>query len=390
MNRRPLVRRARRRLFPLQFEAMESRLLLATFFVTSTADSGLGTLRQAILDVDADSTPGDTIDFSIGSGGFQIISPLSALPEITNSVTIDGTSQPGYTYYPLIEIDGVFAGFGVDGLTISAGSSTVQGLDIVRFSGNGIDLNSHGDDVIDSCIIGTDFGGDPDLGNSGSGVMIDDVPGNMIGTSLATSNVLSGNNGAGLTIFGSVATGNLVLDNYIGTNYVGSKAVPNGIGVAITEAPGNVIGTSLATGNILSGNNGAGLVISGSVATGNLVEGNLIGTDASGAQAVPNIGDGVFLASPNNTIGGTAPGAGNVISANGLDGILIASNSAGNLVEGNLIGTDVSGTQTIPNLGNGVEISGSVANTIGGTTPGASNLISGNDDGVLIINASSQ
>ena len=85
MNRRPLVRRARRRLFPLQFEAMESRLLLATFVVTSTADSGPGTLRQAILDVDADSTPGDTIDFSIGSGGLQIISPLSALPEITNS-----------------------------------------------------------------------------------------------------------------------------------------------------------------------------------------------------------------------------------------------------------------------------------------------------------------
>ncbi len=52
---------------------------------------------------------------------------------------------------------GVFAGFGVDGLTISAGSSTVQGLEIVRFSGNGIDLNSKGDDVIDSSIIGTDY-----------------------------------------------------------------------------------------------------------------------------------------------------------------------------------------------------------------------------------------
>src|SRR5208337_642741 len=110
MNRRPLVRRARRRLFPLQFEAMENRLLLTTFVVTNTADSGPGTLRQAILDVDAASTPGDTIDFSIASAGFQIIYPRSALPEITNSVTINGTSQPGYTDYPLIVIDGISAG----------------------------------------------------------------------------------------------------------------------------------------------------------------------------------------------------------------------------------------------------------------------------------------
>src|SRR5271166_808204 len=110
MNRRRLVRRARRGLFPLQFEAIERRLLLTTFVVTSTADSGPGTLRQAILDVDADSTPGDTIDFSIASAGVQIIYPLSALPDITNPVFIDGTSQPGYTDYPLIEIDGTHAG----------------------------------------------------------------------------------------------------------------------------------------------------------------------------------------------------------------------------------------------------------------------------------------
>ena len=106
MNRRRLVRRARRGLFSLQFEAIERRLLLTTFVVTSTADSGPGTLRQAILDVDADSTPGDTIDFSIGSGGPQTISPLSALPDITNSVTINGTSQPGYPGHPIIVIFG--------------------------------------------------------------------------------------------------------------------------------------------------------------------------------------------------------------------------------------------------------------------------------------------
>ena len=91
-------------------------------------------------------------------------------------MTIDGTSQPGYTDYPLIGIDGIFAGSGIDGLSISAGSSKVQGLDIVEFSGNGIDLNSKGGNVIDSSILGTDLGGDAGLGNSGSGVMSTTYP----------------------------------------------------------------------------------------------------------------------------------------------------------------------------------------------------------------------
>ncbi len=228
-----------------------------------------------------------TIDFQIGTGGPQAIFPLSALPKITNCVTIDGTSQPGYTGYPLIEIDGVFAGFGVDGLTISAGSSTVQGLDIVRFSGNGIDLNSKGDDVIDSSIIGTDYIGTAGLGNAGSGVMIDNVPGNVIGTSLATGNVLSGNIGDGLTIFGSGATGNLV-------------------------------------------------------------EGNYIGTDADDTQSfgLGNLDNGVEISlSDCNTIGGTTPGARNLISVN-ANGVLI-TNSDDNVVQGNHIGTNAAGTQAI-------------------------------------------
>jgi len=316
-----------------------------------------------------------TIDFQIGTGGPQTIFPLSALPGITNSVTIDGTSQPGYTGYPLIGIDGVFAGFGVDGLTISAGSSTVQGLDIVRFSGNGIDLNSNGDDVIDSCIIGTDLGGNAGLGNSGSGVMIDNVPGNVI-----SGNVLSGNNGAGLTISGSGATGNVVQGNLIGTDFTGSKAVANGIGVAIIGAPGNTLATNLISGN------GTGLTISGGGATGNLVEGNLIGTDQSGTQPLGNMLSGVLIYSDasNNTIGGTTLGAGNVISANRLYGILITASGTGNLVEGNLIGTDQSGTQSLSNVSDWGSISAS-NNTNGGTMPGAANVIAGNGgDGMSI------
>ena len=102
MNRRPLVRRARRRLFPLQFEAMEGRLLLATFLVSNTNDSGSGSLRQAIAS--ANMTAGfNTIVFGINSTGMPVITPASPLPEIKNPVFIDGLSQPGSG---LVEISG--------------------------------------------------------------------------------------------------------------------------------------------------------------------------------------------------------------------------------------------------------------------------------------------
>ena len=225
---------------------MEDRTLLSTFDVTNTADSGSGSLRQAILDSNAATGETNTIDFSIASGGVQKIFLQSALPEITNSVTIDGTSQPGYTDYPLIEIDGTSAGPNANGLTISAGSSTVQGLDIVKFSGSGIDLNSKGGDVIVSNIIGTDASGDFGLGNAGNGVLIDDVPDNVIGTSLATGNVLSGNED-GLTIFGGGATGNLVQGNLMGTDASGANPLPNtDSGVAIIDASSNTIGGTTA------------------------------------------------------------------------------------------------------------------------------------------------
>ena len=179
--------RRRRKPVQLQFRGDGESVAASDFLVTTADDNGdnnnptPGSLRQAILT--ANSTPGQvTIDFQIGSGPQAIVPPsplptLSPLPTITNQVTIDGTSQPGYTFYPLITIDGLHAGANANGLTISGGSTTVHGLDIVRFTGNGIDLNSHGGDVIDSSIIGTDFSGDFGLGNSGSGVMIDNVPG---------------------------------------------------------------------------------------------------------------------------------------------------------------------------------------------------------------------
>ena len=112
------------------------------YVVTTTADSGDGSLRRAILD--ADANPGArTITFDIPGSGVQVVTPLSALPAITNTVTIDGSTQPGYAGTPLIEIDGASAGSAsVDGLDINGGSNTViSGVDINSFSGAGIGID---------------------------------------------------------------------------------------------------------------------------------------------------------------------------------------------------------------------------------------------------------
>ena len=139
-------------------------MLLATFLVTTTADSGSSplSLRQAIIDSNA--TPGlNTIDFSIGAvGSQQTIAPTSALPSITNPVFIDGWSQggAGYNGVPLIVINGSSAGTGSDGLDLDTGSdgSTIRGLVINDFGGVGISIATSGN-LVESSYIGTDVTG---------------------------------------------------------------------------------------------------------------------------------------------------------------------------------------------------------------------------------------
>ena len=144
-RRRDLAGRHRCR---LACEVMERRLLLSTYVVTTPADgTSAGTLRWAIENVDADTHP-DTIQFKIPGSGVQTIQLSAPLPAIVNSVTIDGTTQPGYEDSPLIQLDGSQLGADSDGLVISAGNSAVRGLAIVGFSGSAIVLNSLGGNVI--------------------------------------------------------------------------------------------------------------------------------------------------------------------------------------------------------------------------------------------------
>ena len=358
-----------------------------SYAVVNTNDSGPGSLRQALLNANTDAGT-QTITFNIPGAGPHIIALTTALPPITDPAIIDGTVQPGYSGAPLIELNGSsIGGFVAAGLEISAGSSTVRGLAIHSFPNNGIYLHTSGGNAVESCYLGTDANGTTALGNGvGSGLYILNSVGNTIGGSAAgVRNIISGNLG-GLAIFGSGSTGNLVQGNLIGTDPSGTQAVPNSNnGIKFDQgATNNTIGgTTPAERNIISGNGIWG--IHSVTANGNIIRGNYIGTDITGTVALPNQ-DGIDFQGNTYTIGGTAPGAGNLISGNSRWGIRVFGGSL-NQIQGNLIGTDANGTAALPNGNNGILVQqGATNNTIGGTTPAERNIISGNGTyGVLIF-----
>lgn len=382
--------------------APPSTIVTTALDVVDAAD-GLTSLREAILF--ANSNPGlDVITFNIPGSGLQSIRPvgaLGALPVITDSVIIDGFSQPGSspnTAGPtamdnavrLIEISGVnLTGF-PNGLQISAGGSTVKGLIVTRFGGSGIVLDTNGGNVISGNLIGTDADGVSSSGNRGDGIQIINSSGNTIGGNTpGARNRIVGNSGHGVAISGATATGNIILGNLIGTDgsVIGIEGNV-GDGVNISGGGSNIVGgTSPEERNILSGSrNGSGVRLTDS--SGNTISGNFIGTDLAGTARVPNSNFGIFLldAATNNVIGGTAAGAGNVIGANSFSGILIGGKSGGstgaatgNRVEGNFIGTNATGAVNLGNLQHGVAIiNDATDNIVGGAASGAANVISGN------------
>lgn len=145
---------------------------------------------------------------------------------------------------------------------------------------------------------------------------------------------------------------------------------------------GNTVGgTSAAARNVISGNNSRGVDILGSGVSSNTVTGNYIGTNAAGTAPLGNSAGGVVInnSATSNTIGGSATGAGNVISGNAGCGVCIANSASSNVVQGNLIGTNASGSGSIANTDDGVQIhSGANDNTIGGVAPGQGNTIAFN------------
>jgi hypothetical protein len=281
-----------------------------TFTVTNTNVSGAGSLDQAIRDANNNNNSPtiDTIKFNIpttdpGFGlttpGVFTISSTSALPQITEPLTIDGYSQPGASPNTLavgndavlkIELRRTVAGPG-SGLWISTKNTTVKGLVInrweegVRISGSGATGNK-----VQGNFLGTDASGTQDPGDSLFGVIIDGssspVSNNTIGGDTpARRNIISANNQSGVAISFAGATGNKVMGNFIGTDKDGTADLGNtNNGVFVHNgAANNIIGGTKATmRNIISGNNNDGVLIEGSGATGNRVMGNYLGTDKTG------------------------------------------------------------------------------------------------------------
>ena len=239
--------------------------------------------------------------------------------------------------------------------------------------------------LIQGNLIGLDASGTEVLFVPNEGIQTNDPGATIGGTTAAARNVIAGARVAEI-IFG--ASNTTVEGNYIGTNITGTVALGTGTGVDITGGSGSEIGGTVAgAGNVISVNAGTGVIIQGATATGNFVQGNLIGTDPTGKFAVGGQVDGLVIAvgATNNTIGGTNSVARNVISGNTSMGILITgTGTTGNVIEGNYVGTDMSGTLALPNVRDGIEITaGASANLIGGLTAvpgtGPGNLISGNN-----------
>ena len=319
---------------------LATRAEAATITVTTAVDehaSGDGSvsLREAIKAIDAGSALGDAditaqnpgtfgskdrIDFDIPGGGRPAIlvgaGSQGPLPAITKAVTIDGYSQPGASPNTLdigdnaqilVALSGGGAGSAADGLLVSAPGVTIEGLDVFGFSLNQIELQANGDTVA-----GDDVGFDTH----------------------------------------------------------GGASAPSGTGVVVTRSSNSIIGgTSPQQRNVISKNTASGVVIAGtatSPAQSNVVQGNYIGTTPSGTAGAGNarsarysaVGAVLVDGGDYNSIGGTAPGAGNVISGNGA-GVNIRDGGQYNVVQSNLIGVAADGHSALPNLHYGVRVGSS-------------------------------
>ena len=195
-------------------ELSATTALADPFTVTTAEDSGVGSLRQAITAANAVPGP-NTIRFLIPQSGPVVITLISALPLITDQVTIDGTTEPGYGGTPLVEINGIGQAF--DGLDLAIGSdgSTIDGLDIADFGGVGINIQTNSN-VIHSNFVGTGLSGSAAGPGNQVGILVSGSNNTIGGTVLGAANTIAFNTGAGVTV--DTGTGNAIRTNAIFAN----------------------------------------------------------------------------------------------------------------------------------------------------------------------------
>ena len=360
------------------FTALTSGALAATYTVTNTADSGPGSLRQAITDSNASPGVTDTIAFGItgaGCAGVPVvctIRPTSALPNIADPVIIDGYTQPGSSLNTLavgddavllVELDGSQAGANGIGFYVLANSTVIQGIVINRFSYTGIFIDATGGGTLGGHtvrgnFIGTDPSGTLAAGCAIWGVFLRAPNSHIGGPNPGDRNVISANGtsnsfGANVRLegdFGATVIDSAVQGNYIGTNAAGTGTMGGGAGVALVPgSQARIGGSGAGEGNVISGNGDYGISMVYDCVTAiadNVIQGNRIGVDASGSNPLGNAQGGIYLGclTQNNQIGGTGAGAANTIAHNGAAspsvgaGIFLdTAAGAGNSIRANLI-----------------------------------------------------
>jgi len=370
-----------------------------TNIVTTTADSGPGSLRAAMYY--ATDHPGTPVKFNIptsdpgySNGVFNIHLSGHLPPLATNGLVIDGSTQPGFTSKPLIFVDGSQiipeTKTSNSGLLIYSASNQIKNISFSGFNWNGLTLEfaDATNNTIAGCWLGVDATGSNAAPNNYQGIRIaSGASRNIIGgTNALARNVLSGNSQYGILITDSNTSGNVVLGNYIGTDSSGSVPVPNLIGgVLLTDATtSNILGgTSAGARNVISGNNtylDYGVLVTGIGTSGNLVEGNYIGLGAGGEAAVSNyFGIAITGGATGNAVGGVVAGARNVVSGNFSYGVMVKDpGTTGNVVAENYAGLDAGGMTAMPNYMGVICYNGATNNLIGGTGVGAGNYVSGN------------
>jgi hypothetical protein len=268
------------------------------FVVTNTDDAGPGSLRQALLD--ANDAPGENlIQFTLPGGGFKTIHVLSALPEVTSPVIIDGWSQSGSNLPPVIALDGTATSNSTDGLVIRSGNSTVRGLAIYGFV-NAIRIDGGGTNVIQGNFLGTDLTGTNAPGDSSDGIFLNSPRNRIGGTDTGTGNLICGNVRNGITLATPNCFSNLVQGNYIGLALDSVSALGNGVnGIFVTNQPlRNTIGGAAAnSANQIKFNGASGVALDATAGSRNSILGNAIyrngglGIDLGGDGITPNDAD---------------------------------------------------------------------------------------------------
>jgi nitrous oxidase accessory protein NosD len=365
----------------------------ASFTVTNTKDGGSGSLRQAIVQSNANGAA-DTITFAGALSG-KMIQPRRPLPvlsegRLTINGDLDGDGAPD-----IILSGAVCGGTGID---IQSRENTVRGLAIRHFD-KGIAIFGPGavQNQVAGCYIGTNLTGTWALGNDHGVYVSGAAQYNTIGGTTATDrNVLSGNIGAGVAIV--AADSNRVFGNFIGLNRTGTRMLPNSVGVLISDCEKCRVGNGAENGrNIISGNRyqeafDAVLAASSDLAcqgpggpvggvyvfrgANHRIAGNYIGTDVTGSLPRGNRQTGIAVVnSVGLAIGGTTPGARNVISANGEGVNLVSCHGAA--LRGNYIGLNALGNRLLGAQGSLLALDWCSDTLVGGTTAGARNVVAG-------------